>query len=559
MSGILSDVGGFAKGFGQGLWGGAKGMVQGLGTLAEGAYDVATDPNARAQAWNDAVNAAQTVEWAAQNPGQAASNIGQGATNLYNNFVTAEQQAVANGQGAQFWGNLAGQATFAAGTVLVPGLVEGKLAGAAGELGDASQLLKAGTTLEDAAPAISDAAEGAATAPVLPNPDALSFVPENSGVAQSPAGQAWRDYQAQTIGADTDPLTGQSNVPALQFDNPNPNGNPYVKWDGYQQLPDGTTELIDAKTAISPFSTADGPFVPQSTLDQLVNKSAALDQNPGYTGVIEVPTEQAAADAQAALDNLGIDNIDVRVRPFQDAAPTVPDAAVSDSPVADPNAATTPASVPDPALDTAAASPTAGDGTSLLNTSSLVGAGLLGAGAVGNALSPAPQPAPAADATPSTPPVSTADATPSAPPAPAAADATPSAPPAAAADATPSALPLFSATYGVNPDGSLTTLSPPTLVSPGDTSITPPQPIIPDPVDTTPADPIDTAPVDTAPVDTAPVDTTPVDTTPVDTTPASPPPVAPDPGTDSSGDLSGIDGGGGGGGAMDDMAAMADC
>jgi hypothetical protein len=36
---------------------------------------------------------------------------------------------------------------FAAGTVLVPGLVEGKLAGAAGELGDASQLLKAGTTL----------------------------------------------------------------------------------------------------------------------------------------------------------------------------------------------------------------------------------------------------------------------------------------------------------------------------------------------------------------------------------------------------------------------------
>ncbi len=57
MSGILSDVGGFAKGFGQGLWGGAKGMVQGLGSLAEGAYGIATDPNARAQA--------QTVEWAA--------------------------------------------------------------------------------------------------------------------------------------------------------------------------------------------------------------------------------------------------------------------------------------------------------------------------------------------------------------------------------------------------------------------------------------------------------------------------------------------------------------
>jgi hypothetical protein len=313
MSDLLSNVGGFAKGFGQGLWGGATGMVQGLGSLAQGAYNLATDSNARTQAWNDAVNAAQTAEWAVQNPGQAASDIGQGATNLYNNFVSAEQQAVANGQGAQFWGNLAGHATFAAGTVLVPGLAEGKLAGAAGELGDASQLLKAGTTLEDAAPVLGDAADAAAAAPVLPNPDALSFVPENSGVAQSPAGQAWRDYQAQTIGADTDPLTGQSNVPALQFDNPNPNGNPYVKWDGFQQLPDGTTELIDAKTAISPFSTADGPFVPQSTLDQFLNKSAALDQNPGYTGVIEVPTQQAATDAQAALDNLGITNIDVRV------------------------------------------------------------------------------------------------------------------------------------------------------------------------------------------------------------------------------------------------------
>jgi hypothetical protein len=65
MSGILSDVGGLAKGFGQGLWGGAKGMVQGQGSLAEGAYDIATAPNARAQAWNDAANAAQTVEWAA--------------------------------------------------------------------------------------------------------------------------------------------------------------------------------------------------------------------------------------------------------------------------------------------------------------------------------------------------------------------------------------------------------------------------------------------------------------------------------------------------------------
>lgn len=527
MSGVLSDIGGFAKGFGEGLWGGAKGMAQGIGSLAEGADNVATDPNARAQAWNDAVNAAQTTEWAVENPRQATSDIGQGATNLYNNFVTAEQQAAANGQGAEFWGNLAGQATFAAGTVLVPGLAEGKIAGALGEAGDASQALGTASTLEDAATA-------------LPDSTALSFVPENSGVAQSAGGQAWRDYQAQTLGSDMNPLTGEANVPALQFDNPNPNGNPYVKWDGFQHLPDGTTELIDAKTAISPFSTADGPFIPQSTLDQLVNKSAALDQNPGYSGVIEVPTQQAATDAQGALDQLGITNLDVRMRPFQDAT-----AAATPNVAAD--ASTT--AVPTPMATT----PAATDATSFPNAGNLFGAGLLGAGALGNTLSPAPQPDSSAATTPITPDPSS---------------------------------PLYSVTYGVNPDGSLSTLSPPSLVSPGDSSIAPPQPITPAPVDTTPA-PIDTtpapmltspAPIDTtpAPIDTtlapvltspAPIDTTPapIDTTPapVDTSPApTPDPTVSDPTTiDPSSDPSAmgdVGGGGGGGGGADAAAAMAD-
>src|ERR1700733_15004416 len=161
MRGFLSHIGGFAKGFGEGVWGGAKGMVQGLGSLAEGAYNIATDPNARAQAWNDAVNAANTAEWAVENPGQAANAIGQGATNLYNNFVTAEQQAEANGQGAEFWGNVAGQGAFAAGTVLVPGLAEAKIAGAAGEAGE---LAEGASALEGAA-ALTD--EGAGTSFLL--------------------------------------------------------------------------------------------------------------------------------------------------------------------------------------------------------------------------------------------------------------------------------------------------------------------------------------------------------------------------------------------------------
>jgi hypothetical protein len=132
---------------------------------------------------------------------------------------------------------------------------------------------------------------------------------------------------------------------------------------------------------------------------------------------------------------------------FQCAAPSGPDAEAVDSPTAGSSTSVAQADVPDPALAPAGTNPAASGGTSLLNANSLSGAGLLGAGAVGNALSPTTQPAPAADATPAT-----------------------------AADISPSAQPLCSATYGVNPGGSFTTLSLPALVSPSDTSVTPPQP-----------------------------------------------------------------------------------
>jgi hypothetical protein len=348
-----------------------------------------------------------------------------------------------------------------------------------------------------------------------------------------------------------DPLTGESNVPALQFDNPNPNGNPYVKWDGYQQLPDGTTELIDAKTAISlPFSTGNGPFVPESTLEQLANKSDALEENPGYSGVIEVPTDQVAADTQAVLNDLNINNIGVRVRPFQDATGVVPDAATTD--------ATAPLDTADPILgadlgNTDLSSPGATDttsATSFPNTGNLIGAGLLGGGGLGNLMSPSSHTDPTT--------LGILDTT-----------------------------PLFSATYGVNPDGSLATLSTRALVSPGDGLITPPQPTTPapanittpasppptpGPADTAPASPPPSTPVDTAPVippplpdpvdvtpppspqPPAPVDTTPVIPPPPDPTINSDPTISSDPTSDLGNDPSAIDGGGDG--AMADMATM---
>ncbi len=146
----------------------------------------------------------------------------------------------------------------------------------------------------------------------------LLFVPENIGPPGSPAMREAYRYQAQTAGSSTNPATGQSAAsPALRYDNPNPNGASIVRWDGIRVLPDGTIELIDAKTAVGIFPTRAGTFIPPSFREQLRRQSTALAQNPGYMGVIEVPTAQVAADARSIIDELEIRNISVRVRPSQ--------------------------------------------------------------------------------------------------------------------------------------------------------------------------------------------------------------------------------------------------
>jgi hypothetical protein len=143
----------------------------------------------------------------------------------------------------------------------------------------------------------------------------LIFVPENLGEARNAAIQAARNFEAGTEGAAVDIATQTRQVPALQFDNPNPNGAPFVKFDGFSQLDDGTIELIDAKTRLVPFSNADGPVITESVIDGLTRQSTALAQNPGFRGVLEFPTQAAANEAQDVLDQLLIRNITARVRP----------------------------------------------------------------------------------------------------------------------------------------------------------------------------------------------------------------------------------------------------
>ena len=154
--------------------------------------------------------------------------------------------------------------------------------------------------------------------PVAGSNRGLVFVPENLRPPPSPAIREAYRHQAQTAGSSTDPVTGRSAAsPAPRYDNPNPNGEPIVRWDGIQVLPDGAIELIDAKKAIPIIPRRTGPFTPPKFEDQLERQSAALAQNPGYTGVIEVPTAEAAADARRVIAGLGIRNISFRVRPLR--------------------------------------------------------------------------------------------------------------------------------------------------------------------------------------------------------------------------------------------------
>jgi hypothetical protein len=141
----------------------------------------------------------------------------------------------------------------------------------------------------------------------------LIFVSENLG--EPSRGQvAARNFEAATEGAYSDVATQQRQVPALRYTNPNPNGAPYVKFDGFRRLDDGTIELIDAKTRLVPYSTVDGPVATKSVADGLTRQRVALAQNPGYTGVLEFPTQAAADEANVVLRRLKIENIGVRVR-----------------------------------------------------------------------------------------------------------------------------------------------------------------------------------------------------------------------------------------------------
>jgi hypothetical protein len=205
-----------------------------------------------------------------------------------------------------------GQATTRVGRKLLDQAAEQAAAeaaeAAAREAGEKASQVSASHTGEIITGGVGDAASHAASN------RGLIFAPENLGDARNAAIRASRDFEAGTEGAVTDIVTQTRQVPALQFDNPNPKGASFVKFDGFSHLDDGTIELIDSKTRLVPYSTEDGPVITESVADGLRRQSAALVQNPGYTGMLEFPTQAAADEAEGVLEQLNIKNISVRVR-----------------------------------------------------------------------------------------------------------------------------------------------------------------------------------------------------------------------------------------------------
>ncbi|MDU8420598.1 MULTISPECIES: DUF6861 domain-containing protein [Pseudomonas syringae group] len=145
-----------------------------------------------------------------------------------------------------------------------------------------------------------------ATIEVLSIKDAQRLKGDNRGLifVQEPQGNfdnAFVKFESGTKGALSDVLSQRKAVPALRFDNANPRGNNFVKFDGIED--DGLT-LIDRKTSLTTFD---------KQIQSIQRASTALKQNPQMKGVFEFPDQKNADKALDILIEQNIKNIKVRV------------------------------------------------------------------------------------------------------------------------------------------------------------------------------------------------------------------------------------------------------
>ncbi len=184
--GLLGDSLAFTKAVGSGAWDAGTGMVKGLGELAKGGYELATDANARDSAWETTKQLADAAgdygKSVIKNPGEAYQDARDGTLAAYDRFETAKDLAAAEGRSAEFFGDMAGGALFEVGSILVPvGLAAkagklGKVASIADEVADAAKAAKNIENVEDVVNATQKAKTVSATPAIKELDDKVSAV-----------------------------------------------------------------------------------------------------------------------------------------------------------------------------------------------------------------------------------------------------------------------------------------------------------------------------------------------------------------------------------------------
>ena len=147
---------GFWSGVAEGFVGAAKGTWEGAKSLAKGGYALATDPEARQQAWETTKKVAgQVADYAGEvydDPAKAYRDARDGASAMY----TMAEEFVETAD-AEDWGKLVGAGVFEVGTALIPVGAAAKAA----KLGKLSKVAKAADKIEDVVDAVDDAADAA--------------------------------------------------------------------------------------------------------------------------------------------------------------------------------------------------------------------------------------------------------------------------------------------------------------------------------------------------------------------------------------------------------------
>ena len=99
---------------------------------------------------------------------------------------------------------------------------------------------------------------------------------------EKPNNSAAQIFEDGAEGAASDVVTRKRIVPTLKYDNPNPNGKNFIKFNSHF----GNFNFIDRKINVTGF---------EKSIDQIRRAAEALAQNPGTTLRYEVPIHKVNA------------------------------------------------------------------------------------------------------------------------------------------------------------------------------------------------------------------------------------------------------------------------